>query len=98
MLLNCYVCRGNRHTGPSSEITGRYRRGPQSIISGCSSRNWVSAINEHQVHSAGGASEMGESVDTDDEDGMTFWMDLDKLGSLFSHQGSNFYLRIGALC
>lgn len=26
------------------------------------------------------------------------WMDLEKFGNLFSHQGSNLYLRIGALC
>jgi hypothetical protein len=32
-----------------------------------------------------------------DDDQSLIWMDLDKLGNLFSHEGSNLYLRIGAL-
>ena len=46
----------------------------------------------------GGPSEAEDDDGMDNDDEMMFWMDLDKLGNLFSHQGSSFYLRIGALC
>jgi len=45
----------------------------------------------------GAASEAEFEEDNDGDEGVMFWMDLDKLGNLFSHQGSSFFLRIGAL-
>ena len=39
----------------------------------------------------------GGSLDGSGSEQSVVWMDLSKLGSLFSHEGSNFYLRLGAL-
>ena len=40
----------------------------------------------------------GNTVAESSEDDLTLWVDIDKLGNLFSHQGSSFYLRLGAMC
>ena len=79
----------------SETFDGPHRGSLSSVIS---ARTLSSFGREQRLRSTSGASEMGDGEDIDSDDGTMFWMDLDKLGNLFSHQGSSFFLRIGALC
>lgn len=57
---------------------------------GRSNNGATTAPRSGSVSEVSASNEAADSVST-------FWIDLDRLGSLFSHHGSNLYLRIGAL-
>ena len=44
------------------------------------------------------ANELSDYEGAGSDEVQVTWMDLDKLGNLFSHHGSSLYLRLGALC
>jgi hypothetical protein len=61
-------------------------------------RNHQTIARGQQCHSPGDASDLGDWEGVANDDSSILWMDLDKLGNLFSHEGSSLYMRIGALC
>lgn len=66
-------------------------------MSGYSGQNFLSLAKKVQNRSLGGTNDGENFDDNNSEDDFMVWMDLEKLGNLFSHDGSSYFLRIGAV-
>ena len=101
-LNNSNLCHHSDERHSSSPISPPLGFDPtrrRSSLSISYGRNLLPPVKEHDdQHATSPRTEQTNNVDDDNDNDNVLWMDLDKLGNLFSHEGSSFYLRLGALC